>query len=61
MKKFTATLNDMSFINTQADRMEVKENMLWVYNGGELVALVETSAIITAHISERINLNVQGT
>ena len=53
MKKFTATLNDMSFINTVGDRMEVKDNLLWVYNGDRLVALVETTAIISAHISER--------
>ena len=53
MKRFTATLNDMSFINTAADRMEVSDNMLYVYDGSQLVALVELSAIITAHISER--------
>ena len=53
MKRFTATLNDMSFINTAADRMEVSDNMLYVYDGPQLVALVEVSAIITAHISER--------
>lgn len=53
MKRFTATLNDMSFINTAADRMEVSENMLYVYDGHQLVALVEITAIIVAHISER--------
>lgn len=53
MKRFTATLNDMSFINTVADRMEVSENMLYVYDGHQLVALVEITAIIVAHISER--------
>ena len=53
MKRFTATLNDMSFINTAGDRMEVSDNMLYVYDGPQLVALVEVSAIITAHISER--------
>ena len=53
MKRFTATLNDMSFINTAADRMEVSDNMLYVYDDSQLVALVEVSAIITAHISER--------
>ena len=53
MKKFCATLNDMSFINTEGDRMEVKDNMLYVYDGDQLVALVEITAIISAHISER--------
>ena len=53
MKKFIATLNDMSFINITADRMEINDNMVHVYDSGQLVALVEMSAIITAHISER--------
>lgn len=53
MKRFSATLNDMSFINTAADRMEIKDNMLYVYDGNQLVALVETTVIISAHISER--------
>lgn len=52
MKKFCATLNDMSFINTAADRMEIKDNMLYVYDGDQLVALVEITAIISAHIRE---------
>lgn len=52
MKKFCATLNDMSFINTEATRMELSENMLHVYNGDQLVALVEVTAIISAHLSE---------
>ena len=53
MKKFIATLNDMSFINITADRMEINDNMVHVYDSGHLVALVEMSAVITAHISER--------
>lgn len=53
MKKFCATLNDMSFINTPADRMEVNDNMVYAYNGNQLVALVEITAVISAHISER--------
>lgn len=52
MKKFGATLNDMSFINITADRMEIRENMLYVYDGEQLVALVETTAIICAYITE---------
>lgn len=52
MKKFCATLNDMSFINTEADRMELHENMVQVYNGNQLVALVEVTVIISAHLSE---------
>ena len=53
MKKFTATMNDGSFINVEATRMELVDNMVRVYNKTELVALVDISAVITAHISER--------
>lgn len=53
MKRFTATLNDMSFINVPADRMELVDNMLRVYDGRELVAITDISAIITAHVGER--------
>lgn len=56
MKRFVATLNDMSYINTIADRMEVKENMVYAYDGPELVALVEVSAVVSAHISERSDM-----
>lgn len=53
MKRCNVVLNDGSYINTSADRMEVRENMLYVYDGVELLALVEVSAIISAHISEK--------
>lgn len=53
MKRFTAQLNDMSFINVPADRMELDEHMLFVYDGRNLVAVVEITAVVTAHISER--------
>lgn len=53
MKRFTAQLNDMSYINVQADRMELVDNMLRVWDGNNLVAIVDISAIITAHLSER--------
>lgn len=53
MKRFTATLNDMSFINIPADHMELVDNMLRVYDGRELVAITDISAIITAHVGER--------
>lgn len=36
-----------------ADRMEVRENELRAWNGGELVAYVDTSAVICAHLSEK--------
>ena len=53
MKKFTATLNDSSFINVEATRMELVENMIHVYDKTDLVAMVDISAVISAHISER--------
>lgn len=53
MKKFTATMNDGSFINVEATRMELVENAIRVWNDADLVAFVDTSAVLTAHISER--------
>jgi hypothetical protein len=53
VKKFTATMNDGSFINVEATRMELVENMVRVYDKTDLVAMVDISAVITAHISER--------
>lgn len=50
--RFAATLNDQSFINVPADRMEVRENLLWVWDNKDLVALVETTAIISAKLCE---------
>lgn len=52
MNKFVAQMNDGSFINTSADRMEVRENLLYVYRHDQLVALVEVAAIISAHLRE---------
>lgn len=53
MKKFTAQLNDGSFINVPATKMEMADNALMVYNGSDLVAFVDTSAVLSAHISDR--------
>lgn len=53
MKKFTATMNDGSFINVEATKMELVENMIRVYDKTDLVAIVDISAVLTAHISER--------
>lgn len=50
MMRFVAQLNDGSFVNTFGDRMEVKENMLFVYADKQLVALIEVTAIIAAHL-----------
>jgi hypothetical protein len=46
-------MSDGSFINVEATRMELVENMIRVYDKTDLVAMVDISAVITAHISER--------
>lgn len=53
MKRFVAIFNDGSFINVSATRMEKEENAILVYDYDDLVAYVETSALISAHIGER--------
>ena len=52
IKRFYAQLNDGSFIHVIADRMELKENMLFVYDGPELVALADISAVISARVGD---------
>lgn len=52
-KRFNATLNGDGFVNVAATRMEVKDNMLYVWNGDDLVALLDVSVILSAHISEK--------
>lgn len=52
MMRFVAQLNDESFVNTFGDRMEVNDNMLYVYADKKLVALIEVTAIIAAHLRE---------
>ena len=53
MKMFFAQLSDKSYINIPADRMEVNDNMAYVYDGSQLVALVDVSMILSAHISRK--------
>lgn len=50
MKRFIAVLNDGSFINISASRMELTEDIIIVWDGAELVAYLDTSAVIAAHI-----------
>lgn len=52
MKRCTIILNGGSYINVAADRMEKEDCMLYVYDGNNLVAVVEITAVISAHISE---------
>lgn len=53
MKRFIAILNDQSYVNVPATRMEMVENAIRVWNGDELVAFIDVSVILSAHISER--------
>lgn len=55
MCKFIARLNDDSYINITADQMIYKldSNMVAVYNSGSLVALLDLSVVLTAHLSEK--------
>lgn len=52
MKRVNIILQQDKYINVPVDRMEVSENLLYVYNGKELTALVDVSVILSAHISE---------
>lgn len=54
MKRFIAELNGGDHINIPADRMELNQDKtgILVYNGQALVAFVDLSAVVTAHISE---------
>ena len=51
MKMFFAQLSDKSYIHVKADRLEVKDNMVYVYDGEHLVAMVDVSMILFGHIN----------
>lgn len=53
MKRFLAQMNDGSYVNIPADRMELVENTIRAYNGTELVAFIDVSCVLSAHVSER--------
>lgn len=52
MNRFIVQLNDGGFMNIPADRMELKENFLFAWRGTELIAMVDISAVICAHMSQ---------
>ena len=53
--RFFAQLADNKTIHTVADRMEIDKdnNVLLAYNGEKLVAVVDLSTVMYAHIAER--------
>ena len=56
MNRFVVLLNDGSHMNVPADRMELKENFLFAWRGTELIAMVDISAVICAHVRERVSV-----
>lgn len=52
MKRFFAQLNTHHTINRPADRMELVDDTIRVYAGDEMVAFLDVSTIIYAHIVE---------
>lgn len=53
MKCFVAQLTEDRHINVQADRMELKDDLILAYDGDALVAAADIGVILTAHISEK--------
>lgn len=53
MTRFIVQLNDGGYINVRADRMVKEDDMICAYLGAELVAMVDISVILAAHLSER--------
>lgn len=51
-KRFNAVLNGDAYVNVPATRMAVDDNMLYVWNDDELVALLDVGVVLSAHISE---------
>ena len=57
MKRFIAILNDQSYVNVPATRMQLEDNAIRVWNEEELVAYIDVGVILSAHISERSAVN----
>jgi hypothetical protein len=53
MKRFIAILNDGSFVNVPATRMEITDDAIIAYDGDEIVAYADTGFTLTAYISDR--------
>lgn len=49
MKMLFAQLSDKSYIHVPADRMEVADNMAYIYDEDKLVAMADVSMILHAH------------
>ena len=53
MKRFVAQLNGGEYINIAADRMELQNSFITAYRGKDLVAVLDTSIVLSAHIGEK--------
>lgn len=54
MKKFIAQINGGDYINIQADEMKLDGSAITVYLNGELIAFLDTSVVLSAHMSEKV-------
>lgn len=52
MKEFFAQMSDKSTIKVFATKMEKEENMIFVYYEEDLVAAVDVSMVLIAHIHD---------
>lgn len=52
MKRFYAQLNDGGSMNKSADRMEIINDSIRVYAGEQLVAYLDLSTVLYAHICD---------
>lgn len=53
MKRFIVIMNDGSFINIPATSMKIEDCAITVFDGENLVAYVDLSVVLCAHISDR--------
>lgn len=54
MKRFVAQLNGGDYINIPADRMEINDSFILAYQGNSLVAVLDVSVVLSAHIGEKV-------
>lgn len=53
MRKLVVQLNDGSFINIPADRMQYVDNCIIATNAGELVAILDISVVLYVYLSDK--------
>lgn len=53
---FAQLVEGYGYIHVPADRMELKDDMIYVYSGEKLAAAVDVSVVLFAHVSEKRRL-----